>query len=63
MSKNQPTVKETTDSNNLIRELLQPKCVGNKFTKHGQMGEVDAKVYLNTNGHQVSREGTVRFTT
>ena len=55
MSKNQNNSQQLKkpDSNNLIRELLQPKCVGNKFTKHGQMGEVDAKVYLNTNGHQV----------
>ncbi|XP_076103709.1 uncharacterized protein LOC143072585 [Mytilus galloprovincialis] len=50
-------VKETTDSTNFIREHLHPKFVGNKFTKHGQQGEIDAKVYLNSNGHQVQEKG------
>ncbi|CAG2253607.1 unnamed protein product [Mytilus edulis] len=50
-------VKETTDSTNFIREHLHPKFVGNKFTKHCQQGEIDAKVYLNSNGHQVQEKG------
>ena len=50
-------VKETTDSTNFIREHLHPSFVGNKFTKHGQQGEVDAKVFLNTNGHQIQEKG------
>jgi hypothetical protein len=53
-------VKET--STNFIREHLHPTCVGNKFTKHGQQGEVGAKVLLNTNGHQIQEKG-LRFTT
>ena len=50
-------VKETTDSTNFIRKHLHPSFVGNKFTKHGQQGEVDAKVFLNTNGHQIQEKG------
>ena len=50
-------VKETTDSTNFIREHLHPSFVGNEFTKHGQQGEVDAKVFLNTNGHQIQEKG------
>jgi hypothetical protein len=53
-------VKET--STNFIREHLHPTFVGNKFTKHGQQGEVGAKVLLNTNGHQIQEKG-LRFTT
>ena len=55
-------VKETTDSTNFIREHLHPSFVGNKFTKHGQQGEVGARVLLNTNGHQIQEKG-LRFTT
>jgi hypothetical protein len=50
-------VKETTDSTNFIREHLHPSFVGNKFTKHGQQGEVDAKVFLNINRHQIQEKG------
>ncbi|CAC5376654.1 unnamed protein product [Mytilus coruscus] len=51
------SVKETTDSTNFKREHLHPKFVGNKYTKHGQQGEIDAKVYLKSNGHQVQEKG------
>ena len=50
-------VKETTDSTNFIREHLHPTFVKNKFTKHGQQGGVGAKVFLNSNGHQIQEKG------
>lgn len=50
-------VKETTSSENFIREHIHPKFVGNKFTKHGQECEVVAKQYLVAEGFSLSEQG------
>ena len=50
-------IKDTTDSNNFVREHLYPKFIGNKFTKHGQENEILAKEFLVSNGYNIEETG------
>ena len=52
-------VRDTTHSNNFIREHLQTSFKGNKFTKHGQKGKILAKQQLRSSGSHIEDEGTV----
>ena len=52
-------VRDTTNPDNFIREQLYPTFVGNRFTEHGNSGEIKAKAMLRENGMDISDSGTV----
>ena len=52
-------VRNTTNSDNFIREHLYPSFKGNKFTKHGKEGEILAKQQLCSSGSHIEDAGTV----
>lgn len=58
-SANKVPIRDTTNSDNFIREHLYPSFKGNKFTKHGQEGEILAKQQLRSSGLHIEDAGTI----
>lgn len=52
-------VRDTTNSDNFLREHMYPSFTGNKFTRHGQEGEILAKQQLRSSGWHIEDTGTI----
>lgn len=54
-------VRDTTNSDNFLREHMYPSFTGNKFTRLGQGGELLAKQPLRSSGWHIEDAGTIVY--